>query len=270
MRRTDLLSPIIGVSFVFAPCSVMAQEESGSTVTAPPPSTSTRPLSGTATADAPSSDHIVRPELRLIASEPDLAALPRTSLPMTAGPAPAARQTSSREAGQRSEGIADMAPTSPLGDMRDRIAALPTVPDIVLPEASKPLSHARVKHAWSFMDRVNRSGIIPLSPGWRRIVLVGGLAMIVAMLFWSIGKRRRATAAANDGAPIRWEPSSENEAALRAHLQARRADAAKKQAPPQLRHGFATLGEALVAMKTAATRPLPHPAAADPQRTLDA
>jgi len=229
-----------------------------------------QPASASATiADEPPRDQLARPELRLIASEPDLAALPRTALPLAPDPAPDARQAPPRETPQRSE-EGEAAVLSSLSAVQNRIAALPTAPDIVLPAADKPPPSTQANGLWSLVGRVDQVTGIRLSSDWWRTALAGGLALIAGVLLWRLGRRRRAAAAVNDSAPIQWEPSGESEAALRAMLQAKRADAAKKQAPPQLRHGFATLGEALVAMKTAAARPLPHPAAADPQRTLDA
>jgi len=203
------------------------------------------------------------PSLRLLASEPDLASLPRTTLPDAASPSPprpAVQEQVRREAAPRSD---ESAPAEALtfDHVRERIAALPAIPETVPPPPGASASPSpRASGIVSFADRIEAvlSGLN--LPGWWRGAAAGLIALVAVGLVWSLGRRRRARPSIDEDAPIQWGPPDESEAALRATLLARRAEAAKGRSAPRLSRGYATLGEALVAMKTAAAKPSPHPA----------
>lgn len=220
------------------------------------------------TAPAPAPDPPVRPtpSLRLLASEPDLASLPRTALPETASQARAAPQESARPKETPRNDEANEGESLAFDHIRERIASLPAAPEIALsmPRASVP-SSPRSRSITSFANRAEAVLNGMNLPGWWRGAAAGLLALVAAGLAWHLGRRRRARLMEEE-APIQWGPPDESEAALRATLLAKRDAAAQGRSAPRLSRGYATLGEALIAMKTAAAKPTPRPAAQDQPR----
>lgn len=218
-------------------------------------------------ASAPDQPVRPAPSLRLLASEPDLASLPRMVLPESASPPRAALQKRARLEEAPRNGEAAEGESLAFDHIRDRIASLPAAPESLppAPVVSTP-SPPRARSFSSFGARVEVAlGNMNL-PGWWRDAAAGLLALVAAGLIWRLGRRRRARLSMVDAAPIQWGPPDESEAALRATLLAMRGAAAKGQSAPRLSHDYATLGEALIAMKAAAAKPLPHPAVQDQPR----
>lgn len=216
----------------------------------------------------PVPDQPVRPTpfLRLVASEPDLASLPRTTLPDAASPARVSRQETVRqEETRRGSGAAPIESLT-FDHIRERIATLPAVPEVIPPTSASLPSSPRASGIASFAGRIEMAMKAMNLPGWWRSAAVGLMALAAAGLLWGFGRRRRARASMDDDVPIQWGSPDEDEAALRATLLARRDAAAKGRSTPHLSHGYAALGEALIAMKTAAAKPSPLPAVQDQPR----
>lgn len=245
-------------------------------LTAQPPATMSTPRSA---ADQPAQP---TPALRLIASEPDLSSLPQVALPENVNPAfrsegqgARAEQRSQPEASRQGASASGNAPNEAesriLDHALDRIAALPAAPEITAAPlkatASSPLRAGRFRSLAGRVDTfLHRANLPPWLPG----VAAGMIAFVVAWVFWRLRRRRRTGLAMEDEAPIQWGPPDDSEVALRTMLLARRAETARGRAVIGLRQNYATLGEALIAMKTATAKPVPHPASEDRSRAVGA
>lgn len=233
---------------VFVPLPVMGQVENATDARAVTPDQPVKPT----------------PSLRLLASEPDLASLPRA--PLATAVAQPVTSKRAEQANPVSQEVPSSAPSSndPLSPdlVQQRIASLPTAPAMA-PPAQVP-RRASVDTA-PLPNIIAKAMSLALAAPWLTMGAIGLLLIAVAGLFWRSGKRSRQRSTIDDTAPIEWAIAADSKEGLGKMLRAEREKAAQQARASRQRARFASLGQALIAMQAdmqrSATRN--HPRAAD-------